>query len=629
MKHATACWARRGLVGVAVTSMVAVTAAPVIAAPEGDAPAEPANVIVLIGDGMGYNHVANTNLYETGQSDYQVKIDTATGVVERVPGEPVQVFESWDLRAMTSFQHGNSYEPDRAWTDHNYVNESTTDSAAAATAMGTGVKTNNGVIGLDHEGNEVENLVERAAATGRSAGLVTSVPFNHATPAGYVAHNADRNAFTAMGTEMIDSSLDVVMGAGHPGFDDSNQPIDTPRYDYLTQADHQRLLDGQTNFDYIEDAADFEALAAGENVPETVFGLAQVASTLQQGRASAGIEERPYDAPLNENVPTLETMTAGALNVLEQNEDGFFLMVEGGAIDWTGHANDTVRNIEETQDFNASVEAVVDWVESEDSSATWDNTMVVVTADHETGYLGGPDEDPNWTEMTGQPGRTPTVGWYSGGHTNQVVPVWSKGAGTDALFARANGTDPVRGDYIDNTDLANVLLEDLWLIEPADGDIPVEAVIPDAGSEGPGALALSVADGSVTLGDLRNAGDRLRLAGELPSVSVTDSRAEGAGWSVAGQSSDLVDGSRTVRGSNLGWTPGLIEAKDGVTAGARVMTELSGGEGLSAPATLGSADAQGRVGTSRLDADLELEVPVDTRPGTYQGAITVTLFPVD
>src|SRR5690606_30846841 len=138
------------------------------------------------------------------------------------------------------------------------------------------------------------------------------------------------------------------------------------------------------------------------------------------------------------------------------------LMVEGGAIDWTGHANDTVRNIEETQDFNASVEAAVEWVESEDTDATWDNTLIIVTADHETGYLAGAGSDPGWTPMEGTAGELPNVDWYSGNHTNQLVPVFAKGAGVDTLFARATESDPVRGNYLDNTDLANFLLDDLW-----------------------------------------------------------------------------------------------------------------------------------------------------------------------
>ncbi|MBD8063352.1 alkaline phosphatase [Oceanitalea stevensii] len=632
MDHRPCGLTRRGLIATGVVAALVGTAGAASAAPE-DTPAIPENVIVFIGDGMGYNHIASTNLYETGQSRYQVFSD-AQGGVKTLPGNAVQVYEDWALTNMTTFQHGNSYDPERAWTDFAYIAGNSTDSGAAGTAMGTGAKTNNGVIGLDHEGNRVENLTERAKATGRAAGVVTSVPFNHATPAGYVAHNGDRNDYVGMATEMLGTDLDVVMGAGHPGFTDSGEARETPSYDYISEGDFARLQDGQTGFSYVEEKADFEALAAGEDVPERVFGLAQVASTLQQGRASDGEETAPYQTPLNDNVPSLETMTAGALNVLEQDEDGLFLMVEGGAIDWTGHANDTVRNIEETQDFNASVEAAVEWVESEDTDATWDNTLIIVTADHETGYLAGAGSDPGWTPMHGDAEQLPTLDWYSGSHTNQLVPVFAKGVGVDTLLARATGTDPVRGEYLDNTDLANVLLDELWATQPSEDGIEVEAVIPELGDgEGPGlpgTLVLSVADGKVALGDLRHAGDRLRLDGELPTVSVTDSRAEAAGWAVSGQASSLVSADeRVIRAGHLGWTPGLVEEQDGVTPGERVRSVMSGGEGLAAAQTLAYADAEGRIGTAVLDADLELEVPVDTRDGAYTGSLTVTLFPVD
>ena len=163
-----------------------------------------------------------------------------------------------------------------------------------------------------------------------------------------------------------------------------------------------------------------------------------------------------------------------------------------------------------------------------------------------------------------------------------------------------------------------------------DSDIPVTAQIPARGEGEPGALVLSVADGSLALGNARNAGDRLRLAGTLPQVSVTDTRAAG-GWTVTGQSSDLTaDDARTVRAANLGWAPFVVDGA--ATPGLRVASTMSGGAGLAAPATLGSGAVAGAgavAGTSVLGADVELEVPVDTKAGSYAGAVTVSLFPVD
>ncbi|MGO1183118.1 MAG: ExeM/NucH family extracellular endonuclease [Micrococcaceae bacterium] len=171
--------------------------------------------------------------------------------------------------------------------------------------------------------------------------------------------------------------------------------------------------------------------------------------------------------------------------------------------------------------------------------------------------------------------------------------------------------------------------------EPGEGDIPIEAEIPglpgddDDDNDQPGSLVLSIQDGTATLGNQRNAGDRLRVTGELPSVSVTDTRRTGAGWAVSGQSSELSADGETVTADHLGWAPFVTDSTHGATPGSKTPGVLSGGEGLSVPAILGSATEQTRLGTSDLAADLVLEVPVDTEAGTYTGALSVSLFPVD
>ena len=539
--------------------------------------------------------------------------------------------------SLTSLDAGKEYASADAWGDFNWAKDSPTDSAAAGTAMATGTKVENGSLNVDPEGNELKTMSELAHETGRSAGVVSSVQYSHATPASYAVANADRNNYLEIGDSMVNAEyLDVVMGAGHPEYDDSGQAKDAS-YDYIAEDTYNAVANGETDWDYVESKSDFEALANGEVETDKVFGLAQVATTLQQGRGGDSEGKLPGEVAFNENVPDLPTMSEGALEVLGQNEDGFHLMIEGGAIDWTGHANETTRNIEETQDFNASVESVVDWVEE---NSSWDETLLVVTADHETGYLGGAEDDPNFTEMTGKAGELPTVGWSSGDHTNHLVPYFFKGAGSDAILNSTVGDDDVRGGYIDNTTVANLFKDELWVEdggsdEPAEGDIPVEADIrglgDDTGGENPdpGSLVLSVSDGSASLGNQRNAGDRLRMTGEMPSVAVTDTRNEANGWSVAGQSSDLTTGDESVSADHLGWVPNVVDEDENPIPGGAVAGTLAGGEGLSAPQTLGQADAENRMGSTELTADLNLEVPVDTASGTYEGALSVSLFPVD
>ena len=419
----------------------------------------PKNVIYMIGDGMGYNHVAATNLYESGQTKYQVEGEADPDTLEELPAEPVQGYEEWDSVAMSTYPEGGSYDGEEAWSDREYVNEGFTDSAAAGTAMATGTKTENGKIGVDSSGEPLENLSERAIDTGRSAGVVTTVPFNHATPAAWAAHNADRDDYTGMATEMIDGDLDVIMGAGHPEYDDDAEHLDTPDYEYLSEEDYDRVSSGETDFDFIEDNTDFEDLATGQSTAERVFGLAQAGSTLQYERD--GSSDEVGGDEMNDLVD-LSTMSQGALNTLSQNDDGFHLMIEGGAIDWAGHGNDTARDVEEVLDFNEAVDTVTQWVEE---NSSWEETLVIVTADHETGYLGGPDDDPDHSPMTGEPDETPEVSWSSEDHTNALVPVFYRGAGSDALTEKISGTDPVRGDYLDNTAIPEVLMEEFWVRE--------------------------------------------------------------------------------------------------------------------------------------------------------------------
>lgn len=174
----------------------------------------------------------------------------------------------------------------------------------------------------------------------------------------------------------------------------------------------------------------------------------------------------------------------------------------------------------------------------------------------------------------------------------------------------------------------------LWQNADTRDGIKVRGTIPDE-EDRAGALTLTVADhgNAVELGEPVNAGDRLRLAGALPEVTVTDSRtadqAGDGGWAVSGQADTFTSAGQSLAAGHLGWTPRVVTPKAGVQAGAVAATVLDGGTGLAQPARLGSANAEGRWGTATFTADLRLEVPVDTQPGTYTGVMTVTLFPVD
>jgi alkaline phosphatase len=354
-----------------------------------------------------------------------------------------------------------------------------TDSAAAGTAMATGERTNNDVISQTPDGEDIPTVLEQAAELGKSTGLATSVQISHATPAVFAAHNEHRDNYDEIAQEMIEESpLNVLMGAGHPDFDNDNQ-----RYPEHYAKDYQyvggselwdELREGNAGGDnpwtLVEERAEFQELAEGDT-PERVLGLAQVYETLQHNR-SGDQQAAPYEVELNENVPTLEEMTRASLNILGDNEDGLFLMVEGGAVDWAGHANSLGRLIEEQSDFNRSVEAAVEWIEE---NSSWDETLMIVTADHETGYLlgpgSGPDADPihQPLENNGE-GEMPGVEWYSQFHTNELVPLYARGPGASLFEEAATEEDPRRGPYMDIIDHGNSIAEALQPEDTTDGD---------------------------------------------------------------------------------------------------------------------------------------------------------------
>lgn len=616
----------RRLIVMSTVAGVALGATPGVAASaETTETPAPQNVIVLISDGAGYNQFDAARLYENGTSYQQVEVAPNSGAATKIPGTPSVVYDGFPVQlAQSHYSAGGraAYAPEQAWGDFSWVASGATDSAAAGTALGTGVKTTNGTLGFAPDGTRLLTVGEQAMEVGKKVGLVTSVPFNHATPAGFIAHNTSRNDYHGLATEMIDSGVDVLIGGGHPNYTDAgtSRASHFGAGSWISQTDFDRVTQGETPFSYVESKADFERVADGQNVPDKLFGLARVAETFQYNRP--GVQNKnvlPFTDAANADVPSLATSARAALNVLEKDEDGFFLMVEGGAVDWAGHANQTTRIVEEQVSFNDSVDAVTDWVEK---NSSWDETLVIVTADHETGYLAGPGAgaEKGWTALTGTEGQLPNVSWHSGGHTNALVPLYAKGAGSEALTARATQWDFVRGAYLDNTDLGKTIFDALGHAD-AEGDaVGVEASVPLPAQAGQLSLALPATDGPVTF-----AGDAASQQAELPEVVVNDSRneaqAQGRGWTLSGSASAFVAGNRSFGADNLSWTPKVVRTAAGAAAGGTAT--------LDKPATLADAGRVERVGETVVAADLALTIPATAESGRYGSEITLTLFAKD
>lgn len=473
------------------------TAALAVISCAGEASAKtPKNVILMIADGAGFN------AYRAG-SMYEGKWDAAKGVGTQVYDGPGWVKYGCTTYPLTTSvtQTGTTdqdaklvYQPGKAWGNspldgkkrfagYGYVMSGATDSAAAGTALASGTKTYNNAINWTNTDRPLQGvtLPEIAKANGKAVGVVTTVPLSHATPACLGgAHNRDRDDYAGIANEMFGAPyLDVIMGAGHPEFDSNGKPkaAAKPAKDSAKPAgDSAKYVGGEATWKQlkagthpagwklIQTKQQFETLAKGEGFAGIkVLGVAQVADTLQQRRGKHQPTDKPFSQPMNENVPNLETMTRAALAVLDADPDGFLLTVEGGAVDWAAHANQPARVIEEQVDFNRAVQAVAAWVENR---SNWDETLVIVTADHETGMLWGANSDSAAFDpvQDAGPGKMPGMKFHSTSHTNSLVPLHARGPGSEQFARLVDGKDEkaaaawrFSGQYVDNTEVFAVI----------------------------------------------------------------------------------------------------------------------------------------------------------------------------
>lgn len=237
-----------------------------------------------------------------------------------------------------------------------------TDSAAAGTAMARGVKTENGMIGMTPEGESPDSILEKSGNAGKSTGLVATSTITHATPAVFGANVEDRDNEAAIAPQLIEN-VDVLMGGGQNMFLPESEGGEQEEENLIEKAQ----ADGFTYTNSLDE------MQASEH--EKILGLFSE-------EAMSPELERP------EEQPSISEMTTSAIQSLEQDEDGFFLMVEGSQIDWAGHAHDAGWAMSDTEAFEMAVQEAVDYAEAEG------NTLVVVAGDHETGGMsvGGYDE---------------------------------------------------------------------------------------------------------------------------------------------------------------------------------------------------------------------------------------------
>ena len=475
------------------------------------------NIILMISDGAGFNAFKCASYFEHGRlgrqpyDAFDVKLACSTFMLNYVDrqGRELLAPDDGSVPEVAEGLAGQQYVPSRVWNafhatrgQSNYLRY--TGSAAAATAIYTGQKTTKLRISTDGWGRKpLRTIGQQAKDRGLSVGVVTSVQFAHATPAALFAHNPLRNNYAHIAREMITrSGLDVILGCGNPDYDHNGRPVADPpaeRYKYVGGRElWKQLKAGKSpaGWKLIESRLEFEALAMRPDLaPRKLIGVPRVHKTLQferspmqdwnaDGRVHTDGDSPRWDGrfaevntgkpgrgdPFVADVPSLSVMTLAALNTLARNDQGLLLVVEGGAVDWANHANALGRMIEEQMDFNAAVEAVVRWVDDPATEADWSDTLLIVTSDHECGQLWHPSagpprrpaDPPSFAEPVNRGrGRMPEAKYFSGGHTNALVPLYAHGAGAEVFqqITREHATrkDPVYGPYVDNTDIYRVM----------------------------------------------------------------------------------------------------------------------------------------------------------------------------
>ena len=292
-------------------------------------------VFYFIGDGMGVNQVNGTEMYQAELQNGRIGV------------EPL-LFTQFPVATMaTTFSATNSV----------------TDSAAAGTALATGQKTYNHAISVGEDKNAIQTVAEKAKKSGKKVGVTTSVSVDHATPAAFYAHQPDRGMNYEIALDLPKANFDFYAGGGflkpNTSFDKKEAPSIFPIFEEA----------GYT-------------VARGYNDYKAKAGKADKMILIQEEGANPSC--LPYAIDRKEGDLTLAQITESAIDFLTKGKNkGFFLMVEGGKIDWACHSNDPATVFEEVIDMDNAIKVAYEFYKKHPKE-----TLIVVTADHETGGLG-------------------------------------------------------------------------------------------------------------------------------------------------------------------------------------------------------------------------------------------------
>ena len=286
----------------------------------------PKYIFYFIGDGMGPSHVRGTELFYSELFKQEVRL-------------PFTTFPQVALVTTHSASNG------------------VTDSAASGTALATGSKANNGYIGVDANGNDVYSIAHKAKEKGLAVGIATTVPINHATPSAFYAHNKSRNNYHDIAQWMLTAGYDFYAGGDAK----------------CTAEQREALYDKAQKQGYTIARGYEEYKAKADDAEKMMLYQKNVAEELPYA-----IDNEYHNVDLN----LCNITRAGIEFLYNKNKDGFFFMVEGGKIDYASHSDDAATVFYEVLGFSSAIEAALEFYNKHK-----DETLIIVTADHETGGL--------------------------------------------------------------------------------------------------------------------------------------------------------------------------------------------------------------------------------------------------
>lgn len=329
-----------------------------------------------------------------------------------------------------------------------------TDSAAAATAIATGVKTCNGSVSIDPRGDERTTILELAKASGRSVGLISTCQITDATPAAFAAHVPLRAAQSEIARQYITGvKVDVILGGGAVHWYPAGRSLppslchDARWYGVSSEGD--LVAEAQAEgYEFVSSAGELQASLAHRmgQTQGPLLGLFAGQEFFVQADEALGAS---YDPPVS-----LADLTSAAIDILSRNPAGFFLMVEESAIDRMAHRNNAPLTIKGVLELDRAVQVALAFANRSQ------DTLIAVTADHECGGLavaGSLDQpypyEPGGglldTLLAGEDGPFPVagsdygfvLGWATTGHTAAPVPITSTGPGAERLVGSFENTD--------------------------------------------------------------------------------------------------------------------------------------------------------------------------------------------